>query len=71
MPFIYAMHSLIINHQSSNPNAWVAPEHYYIAKSMQRYKGELIIPEHSIFKYSRENPPYWMTGDVRIKTSQQ
>jgi hypothetical protein len=65
------MHSLVINHQSSNPNAWVAPEHYYIAKSMQRYKGELIIPEHSIFKYSRENPPYWMTGDVRIKTPQQ
>lgn len=42
-----------------NPNAFVAPEHYPVAKTMQRDRktGELIIEQHEIFRYSAANPP--------------
>lgn len=49
---------------------WVAPEHFGAAQFMRRKRirgselhakmhpfGELVIEEHSIFEYSRKNPP--------------
>lgn len=51
----------------NDPNCWCAPEHINIAATLERDKrGIFILPEHSIFVYSRENPPYWVSGAVRI-----
>lgn len=49
-----------------DPNDWCATEHLSTARSMRRDKnGSLIIEEHSILKYSRENPPVWLAGATR------
>lgn len=48
-----------------DPNCLCAPEHYHVAVHMRRYKGELIIERHSIFKYSEENPPAFLAGNIR------
>lgn len=56
--------------RAPTPNDWVAPDHWKVAQFMRRKRvhgselhakmhpfGELVIEEHSIFTYSRENPP--------------
>lgn len=51
---------------SKDPNCWCAPEHYHVAMFMERARsGQLIIELHSIFAYSRENPPTWIAGNIR------
>ena len=58
------------NSPKQSPYDWIAPEHWIVAKGMNRVKvknnerhaklypfGELVIEEHPIFKYSRKNPP--------------
>jgi len=58
------------NNPKQSPHDWTAPEHWNIAKTMDRVKikndehhaklypfGELVIKEHPIFQYSRSNPP--------------
>lgn len=49
------------------PDAWIAPEHWSIARHMRRVRGELQVEEHPIFAYSRINPPYWLVSLKRQK----
>lgn len=53
---------------TDDPNAWVAPEHYFVALHMERRRGELLIELNPIFIYSRRNPPIWASGNVRLRT---
>jgi len=50
---------------TGDPNCWTAPEHIGVALMMRRVRGVLQITPHSIFKYSEENPPAWLRGNVR------
>lgn len=44
-----------------DPNAWVAPEHYRVAVSMDRTKaGELIIRLPDILREVQYVPPPWL-----------
>ena len=55
---------------TDDPCAWCAPEHYHVALYMERNRyGQLVIELHSIFAYSRENPPTWVAGNIRARTT--
>jgi hypothetical protein len=45
---------------------WIAPEHFHIARTMERVHGEFVITPHPIFQYSRENPPKHLVEAIRL-----